>query len=143
VNLDLIFPGQEIVVPLSTPTSTPTTTPLPTETATPQPQHPAPQLLSPAHGQTIDDDTVLLNWTSTGLLADDEFYVVQLYWPTARRSEYWLQNSSLRLAKEERRSNGFITWTVTVMRQTGVSPQGEPVGQTLSPPGQTRNFEWR
>ncbi len=143
LNIDLIYVGQEIIVPLSTPTSTPTPTPLPTETPTPGPRYLLPDLLSPADGQVITESVVLLNWTSTGLLADDEFYVVQLTWPNGAISEHWLQNSSLRISKDQRPTDGSITWSVIIKRQTGISADETPVGQALTPPGKPRIFEWR
>ena len=143
INLDLIFPGEEIVVPLSTPTPTLTPTALPTETPTPGPRHLAPNLLSPANGQTISGSTLLLTWASTGLLNKDEFYVVQLSWPNDEKSEYWLKNSNLRFLKTERPAPGLVIWGVAVKRQTGVSPGGRPVGEYLAQPDGVRTFIWQ
>jgi LysM repeat protein len=142
-DLALIFPGQELVVPLSTPTPTGTATPLPTETATPQPDYAAPNLLSPADEQMVDASTLLLSWTSTALLAEDEFYVLEINWLNGETTEHWLKSTSLRIAKEERPANGLATWRVTIKRQTGTSPQGTPSGVVLTAPGELRTFEWR
>jgi len=143
VNLDLIYPGQEIIVPLSTPTPTSTPTPLPTETPTPGPKYALPDLLIPTDGQVVDGSTLLLNWTSTGLLAEDEFYVVKLIWPNSTTTEYWTKSSSWRISKDQRPAGGLIIWTVTIMRQTGTSPDGTPIGKTLTLPGKVHTFEWR
>jgi LysM repeat protein len=116
LNLDLIFPGQEIIVPLSTPTPTATVTPLP---------------------------TLLLNWTSTRHLAEDEFYVVHLEWPDGATTEHWAQNTSWRIFQQQRPANGVISWTVTIVRQTGTSSDGTPVGRRLSRPASPQWFEWR
>jgi LysM repeat protein len=142
-NLDWIFPGQEIIVPLATPTPTFTPTPPPTPTATPQPAYTTPDLLGPANGQVVDAPVLLLSWTATTLLAEDEFYVVQLTWLNGATTKHWLKSSSLRIAKEERPANGLTTWQVTIMRQTGLSTQGTPTGIALSQPSETRLFEWR
>jgi LysM repeat protein len=142
-DLNIIFPGQEIVIPLWTPTPTSTPTPLPTATFTPGPQYPAPQLLSPADGELIDEETLLLSWTSTVLLADDEFYVVRVEWLNGVTTEHWTQSSSWRVTREERPENGVTRWTVMIMRQTGAKPDGSSSGALLSPAGQTRVFEWR
>ena len=91
----------------------------------------------------MNSQTLLLNWLSPRLLVDDEFYVVQINWPTGSKTEHWTKGSSLWISQNQRPSNGFIEWTVVIKRQTGVSPQDEPVGQTISPPGQTRVVEWR
>lgn len=142
-NLDVIFPGEELVVPLFTPTPTATPTRLPTETATPPPRYIVPNLLNPTNGEVIDSSTLLLNWTSTTLLASDEFYVVELTWLNGTTTEYWVKNSSLRLSKEERPANGRTAWRVVIKRQTSTSAQGLPIGITLSQPGENRVFEWR
>lgn len=143
LNLDLIYAGQELIVPLSTPTPTITPTPPPTSTATPRPRYFLPNLLSPADGQVLDRSTVLLNWTATGLLADNEFYVVHLTWSDGTTSEHWVRHTSWRLFKEQRPTKGLITWTVSIKRQSGTSSTGVPVGQALTPPGQARVFDWR
>ena len=143
VDLDLIFPGQEIVVPLSTPTATATITPPPTETPTPRSAYSAPDLLSPVDGDIVDEATVLLNWTSTMRLADNEFYVVRITWPDQSTTEHWLKSSGLRLSIDQRPAGGDLIWAVTIKRQTGLSDQGVPIGLNLAPQGQTRTFEWR
>jgi LysM repeat protein len=143
INLDLIYPGEEIVVPLSTPTPTLTPTPLPTETPTPGPRYIAPNLLSPANGQMVNGSTLMLTWTSTGLLDKNEFYVVQLSWPNDEKSEYWLKNSSLRLSKAGRPAPGLVIWGVAIKRQSGVSANGAPVGEFLAQPNGVRTFNWQ
>lgn len=142
-SLDLIFPGQEIKVPRATPTPTATPTTPPTPTATPGPAYSPPNLLSPAPGQVVDDEVLLFNWTSTGLLAQDEFYVLQLNWANGEYHEIWLKNSSWRIPKAQRPENGFIRWTVSIMRQTGDSPDGSPLGISLTLPAEQRTVEWR
>lgn len=142
-SLDLIFPGQEIKVPLATPTPTATPTIPPTPTATPGPAYSTPNLLSPSPGQVVDDEVLLFNWTSTGLLAQDEFYVLQLNWANGEYHEIWLKNSGWRVTKAQRPENGFIKWTVSIMRQTGANPDGSPTGINLTLPAEQRTVEWR
>lgn len=141
-NLDLVFPGQEIIVPLSTPTPTSTPTTLPTATATPGPDYPAPALLAPADGAVIDQPNLLLNWASPRLLAEDEFYVARVNWPNGVQTDYWLRSNAVRLTKDTRPASGKISWSVSIVRQSGKSTDGKPIGFTLSPPGQPRMFEW-
>lgn len=143
LNLDLIFPGEKIIVPLSTPTPTATPTATATPTRTPTSLYRAPHLLSPANGYETGSDIVMLNWTSTGLLAEDEFYVVQLTWPTGDTLEHWAKNSSWRISKAQRPQPGPVTWQVDIKQQIGASPDGTPVGLTLTAERQTRSFEWR
>lgn len=141
--LDLIYPGQEIIVPLAppTPTATPTLPPTPTATATSA--YSTPNLLSPTTNEVVDAPTLLFNWTATSLLAHDEFYVLQLTWANGQHTETWLKNSSWRIAKEDRPANSFITWTVAVMRQTGSKADGSPTGINLTSPAKPRTVEWR
>lgn len=141
--LDLIFPGQEIVVPLAPPTPTLTPTTPPTPTATPTPPYTSPNLLSPTAKQVVDAPTLFFNWTSTGLLAPDEFYVLKLTWANGSQTETWVKNSSWRISKEQRPANGPISWTVTIMRQTGTTAEGSPTGINLTAPSEPRTVEWR
>lgn len=142
VNLDLIFPGQEIVVPLATPTPTATPTSTLTPTPTPGPLYLPPDLLSPADGQQVSASTLFFNWTATGLLASDEFYVLQLTWPDGSKTEHWTKTSSWHISKAQRPASGLITWTVAVMRQTGLNPDQTPSGIILTGPGPQRTVEW-
>lgn len=142
-DLGMIFPGQAITVPLSTPTPTLTPTPLPTDTPTPQPDYPLPNLLTPGEGDVLNDETILLNWTSTAILDEDEFYVVQLDYHNGPTAEHWQKSNSLRLTKADRPANGWIDWTVTIKRQTGLDSADNPTGPMLSPAGQLSTFEWR
>lgn len=142
-SLSLIFPGQKIMVPLATPTPTATPTTPATATATPGPAYITPNLLSPTANQVVDEEVLLFNWTSTGLLAQDEFYVLQLNWANGQHTQTWLKNSSWRITTAQRPANGVMTWTVTIMRQTGTNPDGSPTGLSLTPPGEQRTVEWR
>jgi LysM repeat protein len=139
----LIFPGQQIIVPLAPPTPTPTPTTPPTPTATPTLPYSVPNLLSPTADQVVDEGTLFFNWTSTGLLAADEFYVLQLTWANGVLTEVWLKNSSWRITKEQRPANGLITWTVSIMRQTGTRADGAPTGINLIAAAEQRTVEWR
>jgi len=89
------------------------------------------------------DSTVLFNWTATHLLADDEFYVLQLTWSNGVRREYWVQHTSWRLAREDLPATGVISWTVVIKRRTNDPAQERPAGNLLTAPGQPRTFEWR
>lgn len=141
INTHLIFPGQSLKVPLATPTITPTPAPPPTATATPGPLYEAPVPLSPAVGQVVEADTLLFNWTVSGVLARDEFYVLQLNWADGSQTEHWVKNSSWRVSKAQRPAAGPVTWNVSIRRQTGADPDGTPQGITLI--GSTeRTVEW-
>lgn len=141
INTDLIFPGQNLLVPLATPTITPTPAPPPTATATPGPLYEAPVPLSPAAGQVVEADTLLFNWTVSGVLARDEFYVLRLNWADGSSTEHWVKNSSWRVSKTQRPAAGPITWNVSIRRQTGTGPAGAPQGLTLIASAE-RTVEW-
>ncbi len=142
MNLDLIYPGQELVVPLATPTPSPTPTSTSTPSPTPGPPHRPPDLLAPIDGQVIEADTILFNWTATGLLADKEFYVLQIDWADGSRTEYWTRSNGWRISKQERPAAGPLSWQVTIKRQTHTGPDGSPIGSGLTQPDPPRTVEW-
>lgn len=142
LNLDLIFPGQQIVVPLATPTLTSTPTATLTPTSTPGPPYPPPNLLIPFDDQVVTGSTLFFNWTATGLLAEDEFYVLQLLWPNGAYTEHWTKTSSWQISKDERLTNGFIVWKVAIMRQTGFNADHTPHGIIITGPTTERTVEW-
>jgi len=141
-NLDLIFPGQELVVPLATPTPTPTPSATLTPTSTPGPLHPVPALLSPAAGQVVTGSTLFFNWTATSLLAVDEFYVLRLTWPEGSSTEVWTKTTGWTLSQDERPAGGPISWQVAIARQTGLKADGSPTGQVLTTPDTNRIVTW-
>ena len=140
INIDLIYEGQEVIIPLAMPTSTATPTPMPTATATPGPHYIPPTLLSPANGQTVTDPVLLFNWTATGWLAADEFYVLQVTWPDDSTSAYWTKSTAWRIPAKQQPVPGRLTWRVVIMRQT--SAVGTPTGIVLADSGQQRAVEW-
>jgi len=72
--------GQELIIIPGTPTPEPTDTPLPPPTATPGPPFPAPAPLWPPDGAAVAADMpALLSWTSVGLLAEDQWYLVRVW----------------------------------------------------------------
>lgn len=144
---DVLRIGQPLLIPLvpETPTPEPTeaVTPL-TPTATEIPGLPAPQLLTPGDGAIIaGEDSVLLSWTSVGVLASDEFYVVTLKSPEKETAiaSWWTKNSSWRLPADYRPKGSAgldYMWRVQVRR----GGQDEP-GETTSPASTIRRFTWR
>jgi LysM repeat protein len=141
-NPDLLFPGQDLVVPLATPTPTATPTATLTPTSTPGPLYGAPNLLIPADKQTVTGSTLLFNWTATGFLADDEFYVLQLSWSDGSYVEHWTKSTAWRVGHRQRLADGPIFWTVIIMRRTGTKPDGSPVGVSLTRPVEQRTVQW-
>ena len=80
INPDLIYVGQQIVVPLLPPTATPTITFTPTPTDTPAPPYRAPNLLYPIGGQVIEGQNAAI------LLSGRRWMCWARNWPTCWRS---------------------------------------------------------
>jgi LysM repeat protein len=142
VNLDLIYEGQEIIIPLAMPTPTPTSTPLPTPTPTATSRYALPVLLTPVDGEVVSGPVVLFNWTATGWLADDEFYVLELVWPDGSSSQFWTKGNSWRFSDEVYPDVDSFGWRVSIMRQTGTAADGSPVGTSLAESDGVRAVKW-
>jgi LysM repeat protein len=164
---DILSIGQVLVIaggPTLTPTAsltpiasnTPTLTPTPWPTVggpTPTPlyPYPAPVALGPPNQRVFEgrDTAVLLNWTSVGILGDDDWYVV-----TVRVSRgdkivemvHWLKTTSWRLPDDLRPIAGtgpqIYWWDVVVRRQEGIAAGGQRSGPAVSPRTPPRQFTW-
>jgi hypothetical protein len=101
-------------------------------------------LLTPGDGAIITSaDSLLLTWTSVGVLAPDEWYVVTLMSPEKETAlaNWWTKSTTWRLPTEFRPSGSAghdYTWRVQV-RRGGVDKPGE----AASPSSATRRFTWR
>ena len=142
--------GQKLKIPVGTATPTATITPTPTLTPTPGPARPAPVLLAPADGALFEgaDTTILLNWTSVGILSEDEWYVLRMR-RTGDVAEQlplvWTQATSWRLPGDlyaEGVEQKF-SWQVSIMEHTGAKADGTWDGKAISPATETRTFFWK
>ncbi len=145
---DLIYQGQELVVPLMPPTVTPTPTSTPTLTPTPGPPFPTPALLSPADDAVFNgpDAVIVLVWTSVGILNDDQAYLVEVEIPSGKTPlTYTTQGTSWRLSADLWPSGRQRTlkWRVTVAGQSGTTAEGQPMWKPLSQPTESRRFVWQ
>lgn len=145
---DLIYVGQELVVPLMPPTATPTLTPMPTPTPTPGPPYSAPQLLSPADGALFEgkDTLVVLTWTSVDILGENQAYLVELEVPAlVHPLTYATQATSWRLPSDVWRAGQpqSLVWRVTVVQQENMGSEEPPEWTPRSLPSETRRFVWR
>lgn len=144
---DTLHIGRALLIPLipATPTPTPTapTTPLPA-TPTVIPGLVAPQLLTPGDAAIIaGEDSMLLSWTSVGVLAPEEWYVVTLKSPEKETpiATWWTKSTSWRLPVEYRPTGSAgmdYTWHVQVRKGGAEKP-----GDTISPLSASRRFTWR
>ncbi len=158
-NAQWIFAGQELIIPLGTPTPVPTPTPRPTPTPTPGPPYTAPDLLDPAEGETFrgEEADIVLNWASVGILAEDEWYILRLRLmtePVYQHPSVWTKITSWRMPASlypsalanidpsVKAESHLFRWDVTVVRHTGTRPDGKPDGIAISPMSATRSFFW-
>ena len=144
--------GQELRIPVGTATPVPTETPTPTLTPTPGPARPAPAPLGPPQDTAFEgaDRVIILNWASVGILGEDEWYEVRV-----RRTGVvaqslpvvWTKVTSWQLPAElyieGLAEPQRFHWQVSIIQQTGVDDDGEPVGELISPPGEVRSFTWK
>lgn len=152
---------QELIIPGIAPTPTPsptstrsptskattTSSPTPTRGDTPTPTLPyrQVQLLAPPHASMVEgkDEDVVLNWTSVGVLADDEWYMLRL-WPAEEDTPVveWTKATSWRVPPEMYPGKGVLNalhWQVTVV----VRPREEAKWEPISLPSERYTFIWR
>ena len=139
--------GQPLTVPRmpATPIPTPTAEVIPvTPSPTPVPGLRSPALLTPADGAVLTgQDSVLLNWTSVGILKPDQWYMV-----TLKKNEsatpavtWWTKGTTWRLGPEYRgttQAGVDYTWRVQVRAGSAEEP-----GDAASPASVERRFTWR
>lgn len=152
-NPEMLVVGMSLLIPLGTSTPLPTDTPMPTPTPTEGPPFRSPAPLGPADRQAITADSVLLNWSSVGILSDGEWYLVRLWSGSAPEgrfvAEEWTQGTSWRIGRELRdladTSSGEYYWTVIVAHREAQQEQtgrAEWVWEALSPESEVRWFIW-
>jgi hypothetical protein len=108
-----------------------------------------PRLISPPDGATVArTEPVLLQWASVGVLAPNEWYVLQLLErsPGARPlSTAWTKQTSYRLGAELAPAEGQLAeydWLISVVR-VNPSADGQLYLAAASPPSEIRRFVWR
>jgi LysM repeat protein len=146
---ELIRAGESLLVPLPAVPS-PSPEPQSTSTPTPGPRYRAPTPLSPPNDQYFWNDTepVLLNWMSVGILAADEWYVVQLKYTCGGQAtvQYaWTRTSGWRvpaqICKVEAPTQQVFRWHVQIFNSQNVDI--DPAGlKPASPPSAERTFYW-
>jgi len=153
-NPEMLRVGQQLRIPLGSPTPLPPPTLIPTPTATLGPPFPAPIPLGPTDGETISGEAVLLNWGSAGLLDVNQWYLVRLWageWPNGVFvAEEWTKGTSWRVPAdswqpEETFSQQFY-WSAIVALRTVGEDDGKSnekwVWEALSPESEMRTFVW-
>ncbi|MFN8473322.1 MAG: LysM peptidoglycan-binding domain-containing protein [Anaerolineae bacterium] len=113
----------------------------------------APVLLGAPDQSAVQGKTtpLLLNWTSVGILAPEEFYVVRV--TTTRdgkpyTEQAWVKATGWRVSDTLRPPDkssdaATYTWDVTVRKCETRGPDGQPVsGPALSPTSDPNHFTW-
>jgi hypothetical protein len=127
------------------PTATPTLSPTPSgnETATPTPTYAAPHLIFPADSAVIDAGPTRLQWVSVGVLASDEYYLVEVTDTLTNRYEPLVtKNTMIWLPEDLIPEDGqphTINWTVSIAVRDPITG----VYNRVSGFGQTRTFQWQ
>jgi hypothetical protein len=133
--------GAKIKIP--GPTETPTITPTLTgsETATPTPQYPPPQLVSPTNGSSVSGIPLLV-WLPAGILLPGEEYLVLVTDASSGMTrEFFTEATSVRLPTDMQPSSGT---THTVNWRVGVARQGDSGTYILiGDPSVINSFSWQ
>ena len=145
-----LYIGQELRIPLGTPTPLPTSTAIPTPTPTSGPPLPAPTLLGPVDGETITEDSVLLNWSSVAILGDDEWYLIQLWNGEPPDgifvAEEWTQTTSWRVPATVWEVEGVESpqfyWSVIVAHRLEGDDETDWSWEAMSSESEVRTFVW-
>jgi len=138
--------------PTATPTAPPpTATQPPIPTPTPTLRFPQLQLLGPGnesefHGR---DSRIELAWQAAGLLAEDEWYALSLRFLAGGVVQYsgtWTKETSwivpLELYNRAGQVEREFQWDVTVVKETGTTPDGSRDGDPQSATSETRVYSW-
>ncbi|HZW05218.1 MAG TPA: MG2 domain-containing protein [Anaerolineaceae bacterium] len=111
---------------------------------------PAPNLVAPPLAAKFvgPGEPVVLEWEPVKELAEDEYYqvFVEFNYVEASPDRYFFTRETQFTLPEElyRTPNCFVfNWQITLMRQTGVDADGQPVGEEISNPSLYRYFWWR
>ena len=139
--------GQQLVIPIG-PAFTPT--PGPQATPTGLPTYPAPALLSPPNNQTFEgnEEPILLQWASVGILRQNEYYLVRLEQVSGGvpPKTFSTHTTGLRVPVElfprADDAHQVFQWQVRVVRETGTRADGTPIYADAGPPSSLRLFRW-
>ncbi|MCD4738537.1 MAG: LysM peptidoglycan-binding domain-containing protein, partial [Anaerolineae bacterium] len=110
----------------------------------------SPTLLYPPAGMTFTgaQTLVMLQWTSTGILEEEEYYRVELITPTGDKSAStytYLRSTAWRVPEElfpaPEIANRTCSWRVAIVRRSG--PVAKLVDTVISPAAEKRTFFWK
>lgn len=146
LSTDSVFTDEKIEIPLCMRNATPGPSPTPTI----PPPYPAPNLLLPIDGApfTLANDSILLQWSSIGILRANEAYQVTIWDVTAGtnlKDVQYVTDTKYILPvtfRPQDNSPHVMRWWVVPVRQTGSDDQGNPIWTNAGAASTTRDFTW-
>ena len=141
--------NQVLQIPRYTPTPEALEESVVARTPAPQANYAAPTLLYPPDGIkfTGAQTLIALQWTSTGILAEEEYYEVEFITPTGDGSEstyQYLRSTTWRVPEElfpaAKIANRACSWSVAIVRRSG--PVANPTYEVIKPAAEARTFFW-
>lgn len=146
LTTDIVYSGQNLVIPLCK--RLPTAGPTPT--ATLPPPYPAPNLLLPADGSAFlsANETITLQWASVGTLREGEAYSVTIEDVTGgkgRKLVQYVTDTKFIVPSSFRPSSTtphIMRWYVEPVRQMGTSKDGQPIWASAGAVSVPRVFSW-
>jgi LysM repeat protein len=144
---ETVFLGQVLIIPLCERNPTPGPSPTPT----PPPPYPAANLLLPQDGAafSLADDSVTLQWAAVGELRENEFYRVSVEDVTegtgTRKLVDYVKDTKYIISNSFRPNESvphIMRWWIEVVRQTGVTSDGEAIYVSGGAVSIKRDFTW-
>jgi LysM repeat protein len=153
---DAIREGQELVIPgPASSTETPGIGGPPTPTASTHLVYPGPTLLGPPDGSEFREEnaeeSILLNWLSLGLLAEDEWYSVMVRYVAddedgEQNVVEYTKATSYRVPLELRplpeADSHLFEWQVSVVRLVETEQEENPDVVAIGRESENRTFHW-
>ena len=141
-----VFEDMNLVIPLCERAATPGPSPTPT----PPPPYPSPNLLLPADGEvfTLETDQVTLQWSSVGLINENESYQVTVMDITEGEGRKLVEyaTDTKFIVPDSFRSTDSIPhvyrWTVSTVRRVDVDEDGNPIWESAGAVSDPRVFTW-
>ena len=149
-DTETIRPEQVLIIPQYTPTPEPDAgAAIVGGTPTPVLAYAAPEMLYPPDNATFTgpDANIILQWASTGILTDKEFYKLEFIVPTAEGKttiNVYQRSTAWRVPKDlfppDDSANRTCAWRVSVVRQ--VTSGSDPTYKVIGLTGRRRTFIW-
>jgi LysM repeat protein len=147
MSSETVFLGQVLIIPLCERNPTPGPSPTPTL----PPPYPPVNLLLPQDGAafSLAEDSVTLQWAAVGELRENEFYRVTVEDVTegtgTRKLIDYVKDTKYIIPNSFRPNEAvphILRWWIQVVRQNGISGDGEPLYETSGGLSLKRDFTW-